>query len=344
MSHNMQYTGVNRIISKIYRDTNNADIDETNLIEWIGEALEFIKAPAMFEHHVAFLKVTGFETDIPKGFQMVTQLAKFNGKPDAKPYEMPCSIQEDLERNKCSAGNITVSAPVSKAKENCGPCANGKIDVDERTHFYFDMPWLYPDLKNSAQYRENFTPIRLANHTFFNTLVCKERDQSPYSLQPDTIPFHANHSIDEYTIAGVMEKKLRFSFKEGHVALSYVKNAIDEETGYPLVPDNIYCITAIGYYVKWKIAEMYAWNAREGYDRLAQEYQALWLRYIKQAKNDLKMPSSIDQLQNMLEQTHHLFPQQNLYYGFFGNLGRREDRRFNDPGQQRINHYINGRA
>jgi len=460
MDNSLQYTSVYRIISKIYRDTNQADIDESDLIEWIGEALEFIKAPEVFQHNVAFLRVQGYETDIPKGFKMVTQLAKYNGKPEKKyVYEMPCMLREELERNRCRAEDTSTIITIEEKKWRhffpvqefahplyfyigtedklvfqgrdfmfdtqaecqahglyisdvefpmipkpdgtseratngflksrhhtgaCPPvtarsiyeicsvckevivprqevrttravapvtpvvpatpdpcnCEKEPIDILEREKFYFDTPYLYNALIAAPLYRENFSPIRLANHTFFNTLVCKEKDQSPYELHRNPYGGY-NKTNEEYTLVGTAEKKIRFSFKEGHVALSYVKNAIDEETGYPLVPDNVYCISAIGYYVKWKMAEMYAWNGREGYDKLAQQYQVSWLRYIKMAKNDLKMPKSLDQLQNMLEQTHHLIPRHNMYYGFFGNLGRRENRSFNDPEGRRMNRFLN---
>jgi hypothetical protein len=43
------------------------------------------------------------------------------------------------------------------------------------------------------------------------------------------------------------------------------------------------------------------------------------------------MPNGVDELQNMMEQRSYLIPRQNAYYGFFGRLAHKEQRRFNNP-------------
>ena len=273
----LQYTTVNRVIAKIYRDLKDIDLHETDAIEWIGEALEFLKVPQIQEQDVICLKVKNYEAIFPVGFQMVLQVARYNGE---KPI---------------------------------GDCSTETTTSAETT--------TYEDWTSSPFYIQNFTPVRLANHVFFNTIVCKEKRPIPYE----------DNCYDEYTIVGTTEKKMRLSFKEGTIALAYIKNAIDKETGYPLIPDDVRYITAITYYLKWKIAQRYEWSGRQNYIRLAQDNERLWLKYARQAKNYMKMPKSLDEFQNLLDQTHYLIPRQGRYYGYFGKLGREEDRRFNDP-------------
>ena len=125
-----------------------------------------------------------------------------------------------------------------------------------------------------------------------------------------------------------MDKLLRFNFIEGQVAVSYLRNTVDS-SGYPLIPDNISYITAIVYYIKWKIAEMYEWAGRDGWAAKAEKAEARWGKYAKQAKNFMKMPKTLDQYQNLLEQTHYLIPNHKRYYEYFGNLSKSQPRNFN---------------
>ena len=308
----IKYTTVDRVLSELNRGLRGTDLNETDMIEWIGQALDFMQMPEVQEEAVAFLKVENHEVELPDGFQMVLQIAKYNKEPEA--IEENCDCLEDGEPD-LSTPDCCQDTPVLDCMLNC------------ITPFkpYFDMQWQYIPWTVSTYYVEHFQPVRLANNTLFNSIVCKEKS------------VYENCGPDEYTIVGTVDKKLRFSFKEGFVALSYIKSALDSNTGYPLVPDNIRHIQAINYYVRWKIAEYLDWNGREGFGSKAESNMQLWLKYVKQAKNYTKMPKSIDQFQNLLEQSHYLIPRHNRYYKYFGNMSRAEDRKFNDP--DRRNHY-----
>lgn len=309
---NLQFTTIDRILVRIQKYIKDTGISENDIIEWAGEALEFLKTVEIQEQAVKFLKVENYEADVPMGFQMVLQVAKYNK--DAKEIENDCSKKEIQEED------VDLKCP-----DCCGK--TGLIDFlfsDWSNSYrpYFDMQWQYIDWTVSKYYKENFTPIRLSNHALFNSIVCKEK-----AFEKDCYGEH------EYTIVGLVDKKLRFSFKEGYVALAYVKNAIDRETGLPLIPDHEQHLAAIQYYLLWKIAELLDWKGREGYAQKANTNMQLWLKYVKQAKNFAKMPKTIDQFQNLLESTHHLIPRHKRYYKYFGNLGRAEDRRFSNPNR-----------
>lgn len=309
----MNFTTVDRILARVYKYIKSTDIAESDVIEWAGQALDLLKTPEIQEEAVKFLKVKNHEAELPNGFQMVLQIAKYNKDED--------DIKKDCTKE------VDVSEVDLECPDCCGEC--GLIDYlycDWSCTYrpFFDMQWQYIDWTVSTYYKEYFTPVRLANHTLFNTIVCKEK-----------VMYEADCcGPDEYTIVGTTEKKLRFSFKEGNVALSYIRSAVDKETGYPLVPDHEQHLSAINYFILWKIAELLDWNGREGYGSKAEKNMQLWLKYAKQAKNFAKMPKSIDQFQNLLEQSHYLIPRTNRYYGYFGSLGKAENRRFNDPDRR----------
>lgn len=306
----LQFTTVDRVIAKFHRDIRGTEISESDLIEWIGEALEFLKVPQVQEQALAFLEVENHHVDIPDGFQMVIQIAR-NNKWTKENKEgcnvCPKDIIQEIEE---------------EPLDDCKSCNNnyvitdcqGQLIGDYEFAYYrpkFDLKWEYNPFYNSTYYRSNYTPVRLADSTLYDSIVCKEKDKSIYF-----------GNEDEYTIVGTTDKRLRFSFKDGFVVMAYIRNAVDEKTGYPLVPDNISYITAITYYIKWKIAEWYQWNGREGFAQLAGDNERKWLKYARQSKNWAKMPKSLDDFQDLLEQTHQLVPRHKRYYGFFGKVKR----------------------
>ncbi len=323
----MNYTTVDRIFSKFTRELKGTDFNESDVIEMIGEALEFLKVEQVQEQAVAFIEVKNHEASMPDGFQMVLQVARNNywekEKDDCTPCKTLKKIQDEPEQevseDDCDFCKTTV------LMTDCnGFIINSGDIVDYRPQF--DMKLYYDYWTHSNYYKRNFSPVRLANNTFYNTIVCKQR-----------VDDGCRDCTDEYTIVGTVDKKLRFSFKDGQIALSYLKNAIDENTGYPLVPDQISYITAITYYIKWKLAEWYVWNGRAGYANIAEKSQERWEHYVKQAKNFAKIPKSIDDYQDLLEQSFYLIPNHKKYYGYFGSIGRSQRLGFND-------HNINDRT
>lgn len=309
----IQYTTVDRILARLDRELKSHDISEDDAVEWIGEAMDFLKMPEIQEEAVYIGAVRDFNMDIPKGFHAVLQVARFN----SHCYEDPCETnQESIE----DLYNKLKEERVPDKPNECGPLVDIIYSGFEKgSNPSFEINWQYAQWIASRPYKRAFTPVRLANKTLYNSLVCKEVVETPCP------------NSDEYTIVGTTNKCFRFSFEEGMVAVSYLKSATDPDTGYPLIPDVIHHLTAITYYIKWKYAESLAWDGREGFARLEEKNRDLWLEYVKQAKNWTKMPKDIDDLQDLLEETHQLIPRHRRYYNYFGNLGRPDSRKYVDP-------------
>lgn len=320
------YTSVDTIFAKFSRDLRGTDLHESDVIEWIGEALGFLKIAESHEEAIAFLEVKNHVVEVPNNFHAVIQVAKYNNWTGPK---------EDM----CPAGIIKSVVEPSTYQPGCGCESETKLDrsyaisdcngniINEDDIYYFrpkfDFKFEYYGWTRSRRYAESFTPIRLANNSFFNSVVCTETDTNIKSLY--------SGSKDEYTpIGGYPIGQLRFSFREGYVALAYLRSRIDEETGYPLIPDDITHITAITYYIKWKLAERLRWEGREGFGQEAKDAEEHWLKYVRQAINKTKMPQGVDQYQNMMEQSMYLIPRLRKYHNFFGTLGREENKAFNN--------------
>lgn len=301
MSSNITFTSVDRVIAKFQRDLRGTDMNESDLIEWIGEALEFLKVPQIQEQAVAFMEVENFEAVMPVGFHMILQMARNNKWTKESTSNCGATIEEAIE-------------DLPKAHVGVPMDCQGNLLGDYEVAYYrpfFDLRWEFQGWNSSRTFRSNYTPIRVASNSFFNSIVCKEKDMSLY-----------DPNGDEYTIVGTIDKKLRFSFQEGFVAMAYLRSATDPETGYPLVPDNISYQTAITYYIKWKMAEWYDWNGRAGFKSLAAEAEAKWLKYARQGKNFMKMPKTLEDFQDLMEQSHTMLPNYKKYQSFFGNRKR----------------------
>ncbi len=297
-----KFISTDRILAKLSSELRNSTLHEADILNWIGEALEFLDIYEIHEQAVAFINVENYTANLPSYFHRILQVAKHRDWTNEKTLTLTVheeQKEEEEERLNC-----------------CPDCP-----------YQLDTPWDFTLWTTNEHYIENFTPVRLANHSFFNTLVCKEKDMSPY--QGKTGP--------EYTIIG--KEILKFSFEEGLIALSYIRNKVDPQTCLPMIPDDINFITAITYYIKWKLAEMYDWDGREGFSRKVKDNRELWYKYARQAKNIAKMPKTSDDFQDLLEQSHYLIPRHNRYYGFFGNLGRAEDRKFIDSDNRNIARY-----
>lgn len=317
-----QFVKIDSVLAKFKRDFRGLDINENDAIEWIGEALGFMRIASASEEAVAFLEVRNYQAAIPVGLHYVTQLARNNDW---------CGPDDCL---KCVEDTITIlSEDVPDTPINFEDCQGNLVCQTDEPVYYrplLDLQYEYLGWANSRVRQNKYTPIRLANNSFFNTLVCKEPNAEKL-YNKSSYPGNG----DEYTI---VQDEFRFNFKEGLVALAYIRQMTDNETGYYMIPDDEYARAAITYYMGWKLKENECWNHREGACQLAERARQSWESYIKKFKGKSKMPSGVDQYQNLMEQSKYLIPNDRRYYGFFGNLGRAENRVFNG------NNYINRNA
>ena len=67
MGRHLQYVSADRIIAKLYRDLGLEELNETDIIEQIGEALEAIGAITLYEEAVAFIEIENHQADLPNG-------------------------------------------------------------------------------------------------------------------------------------------------------------------------------------------------------------------------------------------------------------------------------------
>lgn len=201
-------------------------------------------------------------------------------------------------------------------------CFGEPIDEMSLAYYrpYFDLQYEYSPWTGSSVYKDCFSPVRLATHTFFDTLVSMENNYDG---------IYHNGISDEYTI--VNKKTLKFSFPEGQIALAYTRTALDKETKWPLMPDNASYLNACIYFNIWKLMEKEFYGNREGAENRMKTAEAQWIWYCGQAGGDALMIKGEDEHQNFLDGRNYMLPRLNRYSGFFGKLGTPENRKFNNP-------------
>lgn len=319
--YNIEFTSIDRVLAMVHRDIPNLDADEISLIEWAGEAVEFLKVPDVKEQVVSFIEIKNFTAEIPKGLTSILQIARNNDYVENP--EWHCNPELVKE-----AAGTEETEDISTEKTECKGCTPNTVpDCDRKSNF--DLQLSYRFWTGGTYYRNNFTPVRLTNNSFFNAIVCKEKQhQEIYTT-----------AKDEYTIVGTSSKILKFSFGTGQVAISYLRSPLDPETGYPMIPDEVSSLQAITSYIKWKYASSKVWLGESQYKVLSDLSHRDWLKYIIQAKVFFKKAKSLDEYQNLLEQSHRLIPNKNQYYGYFGNMNTPENLNFKNNNYGRSSIY-----
>jgi hypothetical protein len=311
------YTTVNRIFSKLSRDLGIDDFSEVDAIEWAGEALEAIDAVTMLEECVEFIEVKNHSIQLPKFTNSIIQIAEHNGDDYSETtptaiVESICDITSGAVDPDCGCDTATKYVPVDET--------GYPIFIDDVYEWqpYINVQAEYVNWTACDLYKNTWTPVRLADHTFFNSVVCQERDSD----------LLYSNSKSEYTIVG--DSTLRFSFQEGYVAISYNRQKLDENM-HPMIPDHFAYVTAVTKYITFMMMQRMWYMGRDGYEKRMLKAEADWQWYCKQAGNRALMPKGIDAYQNMLDQSQYLIPRNFRYNQFFKDLGRPEQRKFNDP-------------
>ena len=303
-----QYIPLDSILAKFGRDFRGLDVNEIDAIEWIAEALGFIKNVSTSEHKVFFLEVKNYHVDLPIGLHYITQIARNNQWQQSKEDINCCLISTASFLAEEDTTLLSQCQEVIRQTEDC----HGNLSCQDEPVYYrplLDLQYEYTDWLYSRTRKALYTPVRLSNHSFFDTLVCKEPQMENL--------YHESNCKDEYTIVG---NQIRFSFQSGFVAVAFTRSFLDEKTGYPLIPDDEAARAAITYYLTWKFKEREGYLHREGSLLLAREAEQRWLKYVKQFKNKTKMPRSLDEYINLMEQGRKLLFPTKAHYSFFGNL------------------------
>lgn len=280
----MNLVSSNAVIGKVIRDYGLRE-DKSTLIEWIGEAMEGIGIDRNWcQESVAFVTVENYQALLPNYCRTIIQIARNNT------YVSPLQVEEDVINATTSLTSFTDCNPVPL--DEFGQPLTGVDYAYYRP--YFDYVFEYQFWYASPLYQESFTPVRLADHNFFNNIVAKE----------DGIIYTAD--APEYTIVPDI-RMLRFNFEMGQVAISYLRQITDEQ-GYPMVPDDYSYMEAVSSYIIYRKQKRDFFNHVEGSTSTLALAEKDWQFYCRQAKNRSMMPQSVDDYEKLKKGTRYLLP------------------------------------
>lgn len=295
----MRYTSVYNVLAKFRRDSG-LSVEEADFIEWTGEALQAIGTAQSLEECVAYIEVEDFECTIPAGLNYIIQVAVNNCEP-------------------VTTATITESTTTSEGSGQPVPLdCNGTPVTDYELAYYrpyFDLIYEYEGWLGNPYFKQCFTPIRLADHSFFKTVVCQEQNPG--------VQYLYQSSVYEYS---VMDPYLRFSFKEGQIAIAFLRTKLDD-LGFPQIPDHYSVREAITRYVRYKLFQrQYDTSTEPFIERKFIKAENDWQWYCGQAGNYLMMPKTIDDMEDLTQSRSYLIPKRYSYYNFFGKQNQFEKR------------------
>lgn len=294
----LNYISIHTLIGDVRREIKK-DIEEDDIIEWIGKALEQMQATNDYDEYVAFQEVVNHETPIPANARFLIQIAKDNcWTGNAETDTCPATIVEEVDNS--------VDYVVTDCKGQ--PLTNYELRYYTPS---WDFNFEYYGWTQHPTYTKCYTPVRLANHSFFNSVVAKELDDSLYQT-----------ATDEYS---VFSPNIRFSFESGFVAIAYGKQRTDEE-GFPMIPDATPYREAIVAYIRFKLAQIDLDFGDQGALSRKREAERDWHWYCKQAINYSKQLKGPDDYQDMSSSRSYLLPNRYRYFEFFGGLTDIESR------------------
>lgn len=277
-----------------------------DLIEWSLEVLDYLQLPVMLEEAVSIIEVKDNKAPFPKNAVSIIQIVKLHKDIREVVSKTQQCVKEQVDDDCCITfcNNVIDGIPVD--------CQGAPLIDVEITYYrpYLDMSKKFFYMKVLNGYDNNImTPVRKSSSNIFMfNNECVEK-----GLQ----------CKDEYKIL-LKDKHILFNFSDYLVAIFFYRPIIDCSTGLPMIIDDIRVINAIAYYVKWKVAEVKLWLGDRNAATLVQYFERQYRHYLGQARNWLFKPKTIDDFENILQQTSRLIPRKFEYKTFFSNLNGEE--------------------
>ena len=288
MPKQFKYVSSSTIISKVIRDLGVTDINKSDMIEWIGEAIQAIGTNGMKEESVMFLEIANHVADLPSEVSEVVKVYR-NHKYDIGDCVLPLEAAVEDEH------------PVEIHDVTCGCDIIPDEDLPRWTR-RFERRWEYLDWDVSPLRTNRFTPIALSSAILFSGITCEAINEGLSTC-----------SGEEYQLQNGV---IKTSFPTGQVAIAYRHTPLDSE-GYPMIPDLYSVQAAITHYISYKLFARMWYQGREGMSDKMQWADREYQFYVKQAKNDTWMLYGIDEHQNMINFRKSAFSRPT-----FDNLGR----------------------
>jgi|SRR5687767_857831 len=308
--YNGKLVNSNFLIERIYRDFNlDWSINISDAIEWISEALSELKVPCFYVDkctdgnielgHQDYITIENGRGKLPCDLFSITQTAAVNTcenyQGTVRSYITGIAYCDINTGETCTTGDCSdLCCDLTCSQEDCNTCSTCNSTSDCSC--------------NPCTTYYSYTPMRWNTSTFYKT------------YHGTNLDFLCNSDLT-YT---VNNNYIFTSFKEGKVCMAYKAIPTDED-GLPMIPDQQSVINYVTWYVGNKIA-FQSWTMGKIADKVYEEYKAYMQLYYMKARNEGKMPKSLDEWQSYASQRLRTIPNYMEHKTFFRNLQRPERR------------------
>lgn len=293
-----KYTSAKRVLAKIFTDLDLKEDTHkiSDMIEWMGEALEKIGAFPQFIHRVAgkndlpLLEISNYQARLPFDFHQLVQLA-YAPAENGPYYDMRSATGSfDREINDPTVSSTDVDEVAS---------TNSLVTL---AMSLYDMTYV------QALNKINTEP---ATRSLLSGLLTSANTTTPGGALSNT---------EDYTYV-ITDNWIKCNVETGYLMLAYQAIPTDAE-GYPLVPDSQSFLDALYWYVTMKL--LYPkWAAGQIRDAVYYDARRSWNYYCKQAYGDAMMPDP-DQMESVKNSWLRLIPNLDQHGEFYSTVGERE--------------------
>lgn len=299
------------IFDKIYRDFNfDFTLNFEDCLEWIGESMRELRIPAYTIDkvtdgnkelgHQDFIEIHEGRGKLPCDLFSITQTAcvQFcDDLPSVNAYITGIAYCDFNTGQTCTTGDGTkLCNDLACVQNQCNTCSTcnsiNPCDCNKKHNKH----------RHDKFYR--LLPMKWNTNTFYKT------------HHGTNLDFFAESEIT-YT---VNNNYIFTSIKKGKVCMAYKAIPTDEE-GMPLIPDTQSMINYTTWYIANKISFQMWINAKIT-DKVYGEIKDYTQLYYMKAKNEGKMPSSMDEWASFATQRLRFYPDVFAHNQFFKNLQR----------------------
>lgn len=290
-------TSIKNVISKVIRDLQyNKDFPWQNAIEWGAEALQHIGAYLQFEKKCYKIQVNNYKGNLPCDFHMLLQ-ASYNNRPMVP-----------------GAGSF------SNLMDSC--CFNDVKDVDLTIYQQAAVDALEQRIKALEAQLLLTTDVVVIESLNNSINDCKKELLMIFNKTEAISPLVSTGLSSLTHTYWINPHHLKTDIESGIVFIAYLAIPSDE-SGFPLIPDDISYREALYRYITMKL--MYP-QYLQGKLRDIQWKEMVdnWHYYCKQARGTANMPDT-GQLENIKNMWVRLIPNINQFDSFFNNLNNQEN-------------------
>jgi hypothetical protein len=291
---------VKRVIAKVFTDLDLQEGEHriADMIEWAGEALEKIGAFPSFvnkvtgKDNVPVLEIVNYQAKLPSDFHSLIQVS-FSENENGPYYPM-----------RYDTGSFDYGKVINTSES---------LDVVYPESALITLAQTLYDLDyEAALVKINSEPITRSN---LNGLLVSMTSQVSARATDSNL-----NTTTDYTYL-ITSNYIKTNVATGYVMMAYQAIPTDN-SGYPLVPDDVDFLEAIYWYITMKL--LYPqWKQGSVRDQVYYDARRSWNYNCKKAYGNAIMPN-VDQLESIKNSWNRLVPELNEWSSGFSTLGERQ--------------------